>query len=116
MKLLRRGGIALVVLLGLLARIDPAGAEDLTTTIQTGRMTVMEINKDARRIVCMSSQGRVQAHKVTNEAVIITEDRKTTDLASLDTGDVIKAELRGGRIQKIVVLRQAWHEAAGLEQ
>jgi len=116
MKLLRRGGIALVVLLGLLARIDPVGAEDLTAKIQTGRLTVMEINKDARSIVCMNSQGRVHVHKVTNEAVVITDDRKTTDLASLDTGDVIKAELRGGRIQKIVILRQAWHEAAGMEQ
>jgi orotate phosphoribosyltransferase len=116
MNLLKRGGVALVFLLGLVVRIDPAVAEDLTTSIQTGRMTVMEINKDARRIVCMNSQGRVQVHKVTNEAVVVTDDKTTTGLASLDTGDVIKAELRSGRIQKIVVLRHAWHEAAGMEQ
>jgi hypothetical protein len=116
MKLLRRGGIGLVFLLGLLARIGPVVAEDMTTAIQTSRMTVREINTDARRIVCVNSQGRVHAHKVTKEAVVITGDKKTTDLASLNTGDVIKAELRGGQIQKIVVLRHAWHEAAGMEQ
>jgi hypothetical protein len=116
MKLLRRGGVGLVFLLGLLARIDPAVAEDMTTTIQTARMTVMEINKDARQIVCVNSQGRVHVHKVTSKAVVITDDKKTTDLASLSTGDVIKAELRSGQIQKIVVLRHAWHEAAGMEQ
>jgi hypothetical protein len=53
---------------------------------------------------------------VTSKAVVITDDKKTTDLASLSTGDVIKAELRSGQIQKIVVLRHAWHEAAGMEQ
>ncbi len=116
MKLLRRGGVGLVFLLGLLSRIDPAVAEDMTTNIQTARMTVMEINKDARQIVCVNSQGRVHVHKVTNEAVVITDDKKTTDLASLSTGDVIKAELRGGQIQKIVVLRHAWHETMGQEQ
>ncbi len=116
MKLLRRGGVGLVFLLGLLSRIDPAVAEDMTTNIQTARMTVMEINKDARQIVCVNSQGRVHVHKVTNEAVVITDDKKTTDLASLSTGDVIKAELRSGQIQKIVVLRHAWHETTGQEQ
>jgi len=116
MGLLTRGGVALIFVLGLVARIETAGAEDLTATIQTGRMTVMEINKDTRRIVCMNSQGRVQVLRAANEAVVITDDKKSTDLAPLNTGDVIKAELRGGRIQKIVVLRQGWHEAAGMEQ
>ena len=85
MKLLRRGGIGLVFLLGLLARIGPAAAEDITTNIQTARMTVMEINKDARQLVCVNSQGRVHVHKVTSKAVVVTDDKTTTDLASLAT-------------------------------
>ncbi len=116
MKLLRRGGIGLVFLIGLLARIGPAAAEDMTTNIQTARMTVMEINKDARQLVCVNSQGRVHVHKVTSKAVVVTDDKTSTDLASLATGDVIRAELRSGQIQKIVVLRHAWHEATGQEQ
>jgi hypothetical protein len=116
MKLLRRGCVGLVFLLGLLARIDPVLAEDMTARIQTARMTVMEVNKDARQLVCVNSQGRVHVHKVTSNAVVITDEKKTTDLTSLASGDVIKAELRSGQIQKIVVLRHAWHEAAGHEQ
>jgi len=53
---------------------------------------------------------------VTSKAVVVTDDKTTTDLASLATGDVIRAELRSGQIQKIVVLRHAWHEATGQEQ
>ncbi len=115
MKLLKRGGVGLVLLLGLLAWIDPAVAQNLTTAVQTDRMTVMEINKNARRIVCMTSRGRVYVHKVPNEALVVTDEKKTGDLAALNTGDIIKAELRNGRIQKIVVLRHAWHEASSPE-
>ena len=116
MKLLRRGGVGVVLLFGLLGGAEPAVAENLTNATQTDRMTVMEINRDARQIVCVNSQGRVHVHKVTAKAVVISDDKKTTDLASLSTGDVIKADLRSGQIQKIVVLRHAWHEAAGMEQ
>jgi len=116
MKLLKPGGIGLVFLFGLLAWIDPAFAEDMTASIQTSRMTVMEVRRDARQIVCVNSQGRVHVHKVTGKAVVVADDKPTIDLGSLTTGDVIKAELRGGQIQKIVVLRHAWDEAAGHEQ
>src|SRR2546428_13451581 len=82
MKLLRRGGVGLVFLLGLLARIDPAVAEDMTTAIQTARMTLMEINKDARQTVCVNSQGRGHLHQLTSKAVVIADGKKATDLAA----------------------------------
>jgi hypothetical protein len=116
MKLLRRGGVGVVLLFGLLGGAEPAVAENLTNAIQTDRMTVMEINRTAGQIVCVNSRGRVHVHKLTNDAVVVTDEKKTGDLGSLNTGDVIKAELRAGRIQKIVVLRHAWHEAASPEQ
>jgi hypothetical protein len=47
---------------------------------------------------------------------VVTDEKTTTDLALLNTGDVIKAELRAGQIQKIVVLRHAWHETTSPEQ
>jgi hypothetical protein len=53
---------------------------------------------------------------VNNEARVVTDDKTATDLALVSTGDVIRAELRAGRIQKIIVLRHAWHETASPEQ
>jgi len=116
MEFLGRVGVGVVLVLGLLLPIDAAVALDMTGAIQTSRMTVVEINREARRIVCMHSTGRVSAHKVTNEAKVVTDEKTTTDLALLNPGDVIRAELRGGRIQKIVVLRHAWNETASPEQ
>ena len=116
MELLSRIGVGTVMIVGFLLPHDVAIAQDLTGTIQTGRMTVVDINRGTRRIVCMNSLGRVSEHRVTNEARVVTEDKTATDLARVSTGDVIRAELRAGRIQKIVVLRHAWHEAASPEQ
>jgi len=52
---------------------------------------------------------------VTNEAKVVTDEKTATDLALLNKGDVIKADLRGGRIQRIVVLRHAWDETTSPE-
>jgi len=79
-------------------------------------MTVMEINRDARQIVCVNSQGRFTVHKVTAKAVSSATTRRPPTWRRFSTGDVIKADLRSGQIREIVVLRHAWHEAAGMEQ
>jgi hypothetical protein len=115
MEFLRRVGVGAVLVCGLLLPVDVAVAQDMTGAIQTGRMTVVEINRQARRIVCMNSLGRVFEHKVTNEAKVVTDEKTATDLALLNKGDVIKADLRGGRIQRIVVLRHAWDETTSPE-
>jgi hypothetical protein len=115
MDLMRRIGVGTVLVVGFLLPHDEAIAQDLTAAIQTGRMTVVDVNKEGRRIVWMNSQGRVYEHRVTNGVKVVTEDKAASDLALLNTGDVIRAELRAGRIQKIVVLRQAWHETTSPE-
>jgi hypothetical protein len=115
MDLMKRIGVGTVLVVGFLLPHDEGIAQDLTAAIQTGRMTVVDVNREAQRLVCMNSQGRVSEHRVTNGAKVVTENKTASDLALLNTGDVIRAELRAGRIQKIVVLRQAWHETASPE-
>ena len=105
MDLMKRIGVGTVLMVGFLLPHDEGIAQDLTAAIQTGRMTVVDVNREAQRIVCMNSQGRVSEHRVTNGAKVVTENKTASDLALLNTGDVIQAELRAGRIQKIVVLR-----------
>ena len=115
MDLMRRIGVGTVLVVGFLVPHGEALAQDLTAAIQTGRMTVVDVNREARRVVCMNSVGRVSEHRVTNGAQVVTEDKTAGDLALLNAGDVIRAELRAGRIQKIVVLRPAWNETASPE-
>jgi len=116
MEILRRVGVGTALMFGLLLPVDVAVAEDMTAAIQTGRMTVVEIDRQARRIVCKNGLGRLSQHVVTNEAKVASGEKTATDLSLLNTGDVIKAELRAGRIQRIVVLRHAWDETTSPEQ
>lgn len=90
--------------------------ENLTRVTQTGRMTVLKVNKEARQIVALNYVGRVRVAELSNKAVVVTEDKKAADLALLNAGDVIQVEPRDGQVQRILVLRRAWQEAASPEQ
>lgn len=94
----------------------PASARSLTAAVQADRMTLLQVEPNARRIVWVSNDGRVRRDEVATEAVVVSDDRKASDLAVLNPGDLIKIEPRGGQIQKIVVLRHAWHETMSPEQ
>jgi hypothetical protein len=97
----------------------PAVTQDrknLTEVTQTGRMTVLKVNKEARQIVALNHVGRVRVAELSNKAVVITEDKKAADLALLNAGDLIQVEPRDGQVQRILVLRRAWQETASPEQ
>ena len=101
---------------------DPAGSavapdhKSLTAAIQTGRMTVLKVNREANQIVSLNSEGRVRVTTVSNKTVVVTEDKKAADLALLNAGDLIQVEPRDGQIQRILVLRRAWQETTSPEQ
>jgi len=107
------GSVVVVLLLALgslevfsgRVRVDPSSP-----------LTVLEVDKDARRLLSVNGLGRVRVAEVSNEAVVVTEDKKAADLALLTVGDLIRVESSNGRIQRIVVLRHAWHETESPEQ
>jgi hypothetical protein len=103
-------------LLGLEA--DPADSEAPTPGIArtwTG-LIVLEVDEKDRRLLSVTGRGRVLTTEVSNEAVVVTEDRKAADLAFLKPGDVIRIEPSNGQIQRIVLLRPAWREMTSPEQ
>ena len=89
--------------------------KNLTAAIQTGRMTVLKVNREANQIVALNSEGRVRVTGVSNKAVVVTEDKKAADLTLLNAGGVIQVEPRDGQVQRIRVLRHAWHETTSPE-
>jgi hypothetical protein len=100
------------------AAVESALAPDhknLTAAIQAGRMTVLKVNREANQIVSLNSEGRVRVTGVSNNIMVVTEDKKGADLALLNPGDIIQVEPRDGQIQRIVVLRRAWQETTSPE-
>ena len=100
------------------AAVESALAPDhksLTAAIQTGRLTVLKVNREANQIVSLNSEGRVRVTGVSKNTVVVTEDKKAADLALLNAGDIIQVEPRDGQVQRIRVLRRAWHETTSPE-
>ncbi|HET9925246.1 MAG TPA: hypothetical protein VFS98_14105 [Methylomirabilota bacterium] len=80
-----------------------------------GRLTVLEVNQKDRRL-SLNARGRILAAEVSNEAVVIMEDRKAADLGLVKPGDIVSVEASEGQIHKIVVLRPAWQEITSQER
>jgi hypothetical protein len=59
MRLLRAIALRVGLVWAVLAVGDPAAAQSLTASTQSGRMTVLAIDYDAGRIVCLSSEGQI---------------------------------------------------------
>ena len=89
-------------------------AQSLTDLIQTSRLTVVAVDKDAGRLrvrddaeMCtdLSCQG----------SLVVTDEESRADLGLINPGDIIKVESKAGRPEKIVVVRRAWNEIGSPE-
>ena len=115
MKLLRAIALRVGLMWAVLSVSDPAAAQSLTASTQSGRMTVLAIDYDAGRIVCLSSEGRVSYDEVDQAVLVVTDEARRPGLTLLRAGDIIRAESRDGKIHTITVLRRAWRDLEGPE-
>ncbi len=109
---------ALSITLAALVLAGPAFAQSLTDLLQTQRMTVLEVKKEAGRIYCLEADG-LRVVEFGNGApmpLVVTDTVQKGDLSLLRPGDVIKVESRNGRAHRITVLRRAADEIASPEQ
>ncbi|HEU4438235.1 MAG TPA: hypothetical protein VFT36_03250 [Methylomirabilota bacterium] len=87
---------------------DPAldGAQ-LTMALQAGRMTVVDVDPKAGRLVAVNGTGRVLEPEVGGRTVVVAEGKPIGQIALLQAGDVIRLEPTAGQVQRIVLLRHA---------
>ena len=117
------GGVVALIVLGLAvlevvserASIDAippapepsAGAVDegrgLTGAIQSARLTVLRVDREAHRLVMVNAAGQVRVANIGGQTQVVTE------------ADLVRIEPVNGRIRKIVLLRHGWDEATAAE-
>jgi hypothetical protein len=86
-------------LVALTMAVSAAGAESLTDRLQTGRMTVLEVNTNTRQFLCI-------------------EHKRWTSLPDgerVAAGDIVKVEASNGRVQRVIKLRKASDQVASPE-
>ena len=112
-------GVALGIALtcGLFLAVDLAGAGGLTDSLQSERLMVVEVNVTHGQIVSVNGNPAKRiVHRVANGAPVISEAGQKVGLGALNPGDIIKAHVRDGQTQQIIILRRAWAEIGAPEE
>jgi hypothetical protein len=129
------GGVVALIVLGLAvlevvserASTDPippvsepsAGAVDeargLSGAIQSARLTVLRVDREAHRLVLVKAAGQVRVANIGGQTEVVTADDHAADLAVVTEADLVRIEPANGRIRKIVLLRHGWDGATAPE-
>ncbi len=80
------------------------------------RLTVLEVNEGAGRLVSLTTAGRVLVTDLSRDSFVVTEESGAGSLARLKPGDVVRIEPMSERTQRIVVLRHGWQELESPEK
>jgi hypothetical protein len=88
----------------------------LTMAGQGGRMTVLDVDEKAGRLVAVSGSGRVLESEVDRRTVVVNEGKPVGRVALLQAGDVIRFEPATGQVRTIVLLRQAGRQLESPDQ
>jgi len=89
-------------------------ARSLTDFLQTSRLTVVDIDKEAGR-VRVRDAADMCTDITCQGTLVVTDEEQKADLGLLHRGDIIKVDAQDGKARKIVVLRRAWDEIASPE-
>jgi hypothetical protein len=94
----------------------PDDARGLTAAVQQRRLTVLEVNERAGRLVSLNAAGRVLVTELDHNPFVVTKDSGAGSLALLKPGDVVRIDQTNGKAQRIVVLRHGWQEMESPEK
>ena len=115
----RRTGVVLAIALtcGLCLAGDRASAGGLTDALQSERLTVIEVNATHGHLVSVNGNPEHRiVHRAARGVLVLSEAGQTVGLGSVHPGDIIKAHVRDGQTQQIIILRRAWAEIGTPEE
>ena len=92
----------------------PEGA--LTGDAEQRRLTVIEVDENARRLVSVSGAGQVLITNLGRNPSVVSDERAAALLATLKPGDVVRIEPAGGHAQRVIVLRHAGSAEGEIER
>ena len=83
----------------------------LTEWLQRSRLTVVEVERAAGRVRVREDGDTCTELSCPSETLVLSDDGEgTSDLGTLNPGDIIKVDGSAGRPSRIVVLRRVWEE------
>ena len=89
--------------------------QSLTDWLQQSRFMVVEVDPARHRLRVKGADDRCSELSCGAQALVVTDEGTSADLATLNPGDIIKWESSAGGADRIVVVRHAWDEIASPE-
>jgi hypothetical protein len=90
-------------------------AQGLTDWLQQNRFLVVEVDKGQGRVRVRGAEDRCSELSCQERTLVVTDEGATTDLDTLNPGDIIKVDSSAGRADRLIVVRRAWEEWASPE-
>ena len=81
-----------------------------------GRLTVLDVDEKAGRLVAVNGSGRVLESEVDRRTVVVTEGKPVGRVALLQAGDVIRLEPATGQVHTIVLVQHAGRQLESPDQ
>ena len=89
--------------------------QSLTDWLQQSRLMVVEVDPGRHRLRVKGADDHCSELSCDAQALVVTDEGTSADLATLNPGDLIKVEASAGGANRIVVVRRAWEEIASPE-
>lgn len=86
----------------------------LTESLKQDRLTVVDVDTAAGRLR-VKGEADVCTDLTCDGAVVVTDEGRTQDLATINQGDIITMEMKDGRPRQITVVRRVYDEYSSPE-
>ena len=90
-------------------------AQSFTESLLKNRMIVVAVDHTSRHVRVKEASEVCTDLTCSGETLIVSDEGSSTDLQTLNPGDIVKLEGKTGSPQRIVVVRRAWDELTSPE-
>lgn len=89
--------------------------ENFTDSLQHHRMIVVAVDHESSRVRVKEASDACTDLTCSGETLVVSDEGASTDLQTLNPGDIIKVEGMTGSPGRIVVVRRVWDELSSPE-
>jgi len=90
-------------------------AQGFTDSLQQNRLVIVAVDQASGRVRVKSASDACTDLSCSEQTLVVSDEGTSTDLETLNPGDIVKLEGKTGRPQRIVVVRRVWDELTSPE-
>ena len=90
-------------------------AQSFTDSLRQNRMIVVAVDPESGRVRVKEATDACTELSCSGETLVVSDEGASTDLKTLNPGDIVKLEGKTGSPRRIVVVRRAWDELTSPE-